>query len=159
MKSWAVAQALIIYQSHHLWNWNFTDMIGFSDDLSPINRTIFGIETKTAKPALCCSCLSIAPSLELKQRGSYVYVSRQVIYQSHHLWNWNIKIHSTRLIVTALSIAPSLELKLPKRVTAQSVVEGLSIAPSLELKLAWPRFGAVILIDTINRTIFGIETL
>ena len=56
-----------IYQSHHLWNWNYLQLI----------MRLFSI------------MLSIAPSLELKRAIQASSIWCTTVYQSHHLWNWN----------------------------------------------------------------------
>ena len=84
-----------------------------------INRTIFGIETTlfnhvtatcgklSIAPSLelklcililreCDRSLSIAPSLELKRFWESLHLRSRWIYQSHHLWNWNIDRKNVR---------------------------------------------------------------
>ena len=146
------------YQSHHLWNWNTDYPEGwepYSVPLSiapslelkrvqvnarntcfhPINRTIFGIETSKLIRCWMDPLLSIAPSLELKRYSGRCNLASRDFYQSHHLWNWNIILECCIFFLCRLSIAPSLELKRMKTTT-----------------IAW-------LCITINRTIFGIETV
>ena|GEM_PF-4983894 len=101
-----------------------------------INRTIFGIETlQSILMRVLYAVLSIAPSLELKHSMSLDYVAG-----------------------FELSIAPSLELKQKTAYRISNNGQGLSIAPSLELKRS---NNYVFKIEklTINRTIFGIETV
>ena len=131
--SFCTARSSEPYQSHHLWNWNYCSTMLTDEQLSSINRTIFGIETW--------------------QRRFHRQWSR--FYQSHHLWNWNatasrcwpwkiaainrtifgIETFFWRIVLedVTLSIAPSLELKRGCQAPV-SLQYLLSIAPSLELK-------------------------
>ena len=120
------ARLLVDYQSHHLWNWNVARFAIALTTEYTINRTISGIETingihkfrlsepLSIAPSLelkpVCnvneatpSVLSIAPSLELKLGSAPVRVDVPVIYQSHHLWNWNI-MSKNRLSVRVWTI-------------------------------------------------------
>ncbi len=84
----------------------------------PINRTIFGIETRSCQ-ALSASrrCLSIAPSLELKPS------------------NWRFAIVSAKTINRTIF---GIETTKPGEICCHD--NGLSIAPSLELKHSWNAF-------------------
>ena len=173
-------RAVIAYQSHHLWNWNEHETWQNPGIRGSINRTIFGIET--LRPGLFYHYLNHYQSHHLwnwnmRWSSSAPYIR---IYQSHHLWNWNSLRQVSLIICLKLSIAPSLELKPgihPEiEVTGNSYQSHhlwnwnmmgrlfccswviLSIAPSLELKPVLPRAIKWSFLS-INRTIFGIETI
>ena len=78
------------YQSHHLWNWNVEGndrrIIAWRLSIAP------SLELKFPRwaPASAGRGLSIAPSLELKSGFRWSRRILKTLYQSHHLWNWNL---------------------------------------------------------------------
>ena len=123
-----------------------------------INRTIFGIETRKPIPLINpILYLSIEPFLELKLGPVRVISSplrsiNRTIFGIETSVNYPCKVSFFKL-----SIEPFLELK-PLFAICQGIAGKLSIEPFLELKLGPVRVISSPL-RSINRTIFGIETL